>query len=110
MAVSAEDVARVTALLLNDIAGTIGPGHDAIVRERAEGQSVHARDLDDFVQRLVDEVQQYLHDTFAATSWPACPRHPNHPLWFRDGWWRCERDGAAIARLGDLRSRAAPPA
>lgn len=31
-----------------------------------------------------------------------CPRHPNHPLWFRDGAWYCERDREALAELGGL--------
>ena len=53
-------------------------------------------------QRLVDEVQQDYHDLFIDTTWPACPKHPNHPLWYHDGTWWCPRDEEAIAPLGGL--------
>jgi hypothetical protein len=39
---------------------------------------------------------------FIDTSWPTCPRHRRHPLWFRDGAWWCETDDVAIAKLGEL--------
>jgi hypothetical protein len=45
-----------------------------------------ATDPADFEQRVVDDVQQFVHDSFADTSWPACPEHPTHPLWFSEGW------------------------
>jgi hypothetical protein len=38
-----------------------------------------------FADRLVQDVQQALHDEFVDITWPACPHHPNHPLWFKDG-------------------------
>jgi DNA replication protein DnaC len=60
----------------------------------------------DFEQRVVDDVQQCLHDTFVDTSWPACPEHLNHPLWYSEGWWRCERSGRRAAALGELSRRA----
>ena len=55
----------------------------------------------DLVQRVVDDVQQRLQDEFVDTTWPACPRHPNHPLDFTTGGWSCPRDGV-VARLGEL--------
>jgi hypothetical protein len=50
----------------------------------------------------VNDVQQYFHDTFVDTTWPACPRHPRHPLWYRAGSWWCVQDGVAVASLGEL--------
>jgi hypothetical protein len=50
-------------------------------------------------------VQQCVHDTFVDTSWPACPEHSNHPLWYVEGWWSCKRSGARVAPLGGLRRR-----
>jgi len=48
------------------------------------------------------------------TSWPPCPRHPNHPLWLArgegvGGVWCCLRDEAEIAPLGMLPGPAHPP-
>ena len=88
--------------LKRDVAATVGADHGAAVDRLA----LHGRSFIEDDQRLllwlIDEVQQYFHDTFVDVTWPACPRHPNHPLWFKEGWWWCERDGAAVARLGDL--------
>jgi len=55
-----------------------------------------------YVDGVVDDVQQYFHAALVDTTWPACPHHPNHPLWFSDGWWRCERIEQPIVRLGSL--------
>ena len=60
-----------------------------------------AEDAADLVQRIVDDVQQRLQDEFVDTTWPACPRHPNHPLEYSAGAWHCPR-GGVIARLGEL--------
>jgi hypothetical protein len=37
--------------------------------------------LEDLVVEAVEDLQQRLHDTFVDTTWPACPRHRQHPLW-----------------------------
>lgn len=55
----------------------------------------------DLVGRVVEDVQQRLQDEFVDTTWPACPRHPNHPLEYVAGAWHCPR-GGEIARLGVL--------
>ena len=62
-----------------------------------------------YEQAVVDEVQQGLHDTHAHTTWPSCPRHQRHPLWYdqpRDAWC-CPLDQAVVVPLGGLGSRAA---
>jgi hypothetical protein len=41
-----------------------------------------------------------VHDSFIDTTWPPYPRHGNHPLWYADGGWWCEKDLALIASLG----------
>ena len=55
-----------------------------------------------FVEKVIEDVQQRLQDEFIDTTWPACPRHPNHPLTFVDGGWRCPQDGVTLAPLGEL--------
>ena len=64
----------------------------------------------ELVQHVVDELQQTKHDMFTDTTWPACPHHPNHPMDYGDGWWRCPRDGPVVklGELSRLRERAAP--
>jgi len=95
---------EIVDLLAADVAATLGEGHREDVADQIPNALEFTDDVGDFAQRLVDEVQQFFHDTFVHTTWPACPRHPNHPLWFRDGAWWCEADGVALARLGELRA------
>jgi hypothetical protein len=99
---SAEDEAGVVSLLRRDVEATIGPGHDGRIIEAAARRRRYNRVRAEYVGDVVDDVQQHVHDTFVDTTWPACPHHPNHPLWFSDGWWRCERIEEPIARLGAL--------
>ena len=92
------------ALLKQDIAATLGASHAARVDARAHMLLPFGADWprDAFAAKLIDDVQQEFHDTFVDTTWPHCPAHPNHPLWFEDGAWRCNTSGAAVAALGDL--------
>jgi hypothetical protein len=55
-------------------------------------------------REVVDQFQQSVHDQHLDTTWPACPRHPNHPLWYGEDSqsWCCPLDGAAVAPLGGL--------
>jgi hypothetical protein len=71
--------------------------------------------LEDLVVEAVEDLRQRLHDTFVDTTWPACPRHRQHPLWLgehdRGGTaWCCPRDDAAIAPGGDCRRGRLTPA
>ena len=100
--VSTGDEDRVVALIRADVEATIGPGHGEPIVEAAARHRLHVGNPVGYVDKVVDDVQQYFHDAFVDTTWPACPHHPNHPLWFSDGWWRCERIEEPIARLGAL--------
>lgn len=102
--VSSEEEERVVALIRADVAATVGPGHDEYIVETAARRRLLVRDPSRYLNEVVDDIQQYLHDTFVDTTWPACPHHPNHPLWFSDGWWRCERSKQPVAKLGTLTS------
>jgi hypothetical protein len=96
------DLAQVLPLLQRDVASTLGPTHRKLIEEVA----ADVRELDgpNNAEKVVNDVQQYFHDTFVDTVWPACPRHAKHPLWYSDGSWWCVEDGVAIARLGELRT------
>lgn len=103
--VSDDDVRRVASLLLHDMAGTLGPGHEGVVQEAAARIRLFSADPVRFEQKVVDDVQQFIHDCFVDTTWPACPYHPNHPLWYSQCRWRCERNDRAVAPLGGLFGR-----
>ncbi len=108
MPVTDADEARVVRLLAQDIVATLGPGHENLVRHAA----AHARTLRNepaaYVAKVVEDVQQELHDRFIDTTWPACPMHANHPLWLRDEQWVCESAATTIAALGSLGRDATP--
>jgi hypothetical protein len=91
-------------LLARDLQATVGTGHEAIVEESAARIRLFTDDGDpsEFEARVVDDVQERLQGGFIDTSWPRCPTHPNHPLWFRDGWWTCQQSGTRFSRLGEL--------
>ena len=97
-----DEEARVVSLLRGDVEATIGPGYERAVIAVAARRRRHGAVPTQYVRDVVDDVQQYFHDERVDTTWPACPHHPNHPLWFSDGWWRCDRIDAPIARLGML--------
>lgn len=95
------EFAERLALLERDVASTIGEAYRyevGSVADNARGFST----AEGFVEKVVEDVQQIFMDTFVDTTWPSCPRHPNHPLWFHDDAWYCDRDGVALAELGGL--------
>jgi hypothetical protein len=94
------DLAHVLPLLQRDVATTLGPTHDHLIKGiAADVRELH---LPGEAEKVVNDVQEYFHDTFVDTTWPACPRHANHPLWYRDGSWWCVEDGVPVVRLGEL--------
>lgn len=54
---------------------------------------------------VAEAVQQRLHDDRIDTTWPACTRHPHHPLWLGRALparWQCPSTGETICGLGEL--------
>jgi len=94
------DFARAVELLVRDVVVTVGEEHAAYVVARAA--ALREFDLADTADKLVEDVQEEIHDTFVDTSWPECPRHGKHPLWYRDGAWYCDHLEEPVARLGEL--------
>jgi hypothetical protein len=101
-AVSDGDEERLVSLILRDLSATVGPGLESLAIEEGARVRLFSKTLPEYEQRVVDAVQQRLHDEFVDTTWPGCPTHPNHPLWYSDGWWRCAHSGNAVALLGEL--------
>jgi len=107
------DLDQVVERLRRDVAATVGPAHEAtvlaeaarvreFVAEQAQDDPDEPRDPADPGQRVVDNVQEDFHDLWVDTTWPACPRHPNHPLWYHDGAWYCPSSPEPVVALGDL--------
>jgi hypothetical protein len=94
-----EDLMRTAELLGRDVALTLGERHRKIVRFETHVVAILDRsDIDDV---LVEHVQQTIHHTVNST-WPACPLHSQHPLWYEDGAWWCTQSRVRIAPLGAL--------
>lgn len=103
MAITDSDEAEVVQRLCEDVAATLGVGYDAEIREHAARVRKFRNERDDYFEKVVEDVQQDFHDTFIHTTWPPCPLHQRHPLWYHDGFWVCEQGGSEIAPLGRLR-------
>jgi hypothetical protein len=97
------DEALVVARLSRDVATTIGAGHEARIRRAAAHVRPFRNEVDTYIAKVVEDVQQEFHDLFIDTSWPACPLHHRHPLWLRDGQWTCAESRVPVAPLGQLR-------
>lgn len=94
---------EVVELLLRDVETTLG----ASAREEAAAYARLERRLgnvrDHRPKTLVDGVQAYIHDCCIDPTWPVCPIHGDHPLWFgRDDAWWCASDDVKVAALGTL--------
>ena len=115
MAVSDSELESLLARVGRDIEWTIPSrkqqdAHETVsdVREEYGWRFDQGEQIDDFAKKYVEDIQQAYMDTFVDTSWPVCPRHRTHPLWFHDGSWHCDRDRVALAALGELASILAP--
>ena len=104
MTVTDTDQERVVRLLSQDLKATIGPGHEGLAVENASRLREFVDEPVHYMERVVDDTQQDVHDFFIDTTWPRCPRHQRHPLWFRENGWWCEEDRVRIANLGELAS------
>src|SRR5437867_11756440 len=72
-------------LLAADVASTLGWARKDAEAFIADTAAVIIEFLEDtawrFDLRVIENVQQRIHDEFIDTSWPACPIHGLHPLW-----------------------------
>ena len=109
------DSVRIVGLLLQDAVPTLGErartevlrlvaNYQELARMWMEAGETLAEAQRSFDRSVVDGLQQTAHDLFWDTTWPACPRHSHHPLWYDEDQqaWCCQRDGAALAPLGGL--------
>ena|SRR5688500_18891608 len=97
------DLTEVLPLLQRDVRTTVGHAHVQLVQDIA--RDVQELDVEYKAEKLVEDVQQHFHDTGVDPTWPSCPIHSQHPLWYRDGAWWCAKDGVAVTKLGELAGR-----
>jgi hypothetical protein len=95
------DRTEFLACLARDVERTLGSEHVARIAHHVE--MFDALDRDDFAAKVACDVQQEVMDTHVHVTWPPCPVHPQHPLWFEAGAWRCEVDPRVSIALGELR-------
>ena len=96
------DPALLDPIVRDAAAPPVSWSREQVVRLADHQWPYCAGDDEYFVDRIIEELQQEMHDLFIDTEWPACPRHPNHPMWYGAGYWRCATDKAAIVALGEL--------
>ena len=97
---------EILNLITADLAATLGwprpQGEEFVAQNAGEWAANVPR-----VVLLAESVQQRLHDDRVDTSWPACPKHPHHPLRLRGGppvVWTCPATEETICGLGHLAS------
>lgn len=114
-----DDVAGALELLAHDLAVTLGWTRE-YARKRVRSRSkmraaaVGPEFGGEHVLYVAADIQGDLHDlaqsglgTPATNTWPACPRHRNHPLWLEpelspNAAWTCPMTDERVARLGKL--------
>jgi hypothetical protein len=115
MSQSKLNTTRVVELLLHDALPALGEraraevlrlaaNYEQLAHEWIEsGQSVEEAQRS-FESAVVDGLQQAAHDLCWDSTWPACPRHGRHPLWYDEARqvWFCKHDATVIAPLGRL--------
>lgn len=115
MGVDPANVAQAVVLVSMDLSATLGlPSQtaEALARREAVAAAEIMNEWDDdevswplFLARVVEETQQWLHDTFIDTTWPRCPEHGNHPLWLNDdesAGWACAATNTTVCPVGQL--------
>jgi len=102
---------QVVSVVAADLGATLGCVQ-AEAMELARREARHLPRVEDGEAfELAEKVQQWLMDTFIDTTWPACPDHPNHPLWLSDDkppMWTCSRSGREFCQLGQLATVVSP--
>ncbi len=115
MGVDPAEIEQATTLVARDLIATLGfptETAEALARREAVATAEIMNEWDEdevssplFLARVVEETQQWLHDTFIDTTWPRCPEHANHPLWLNDdesAGWTCAATNTTVCPVGQL--------
>lgn len=103
------DVEATLGQLAGDMRVTFGWPADRSWTFIEQTATVSLDFLDDdewpFEQRIIEDVQQRMHDEFIDVTWPPCPVHRTHPLWLaadRPWRWECGDVSIPLGQLGDM--------
>ena len=91
---------RLVPLLEADVVATLGERYRHVVRDATAG--IYCSDPSDYDERIVDNVQEQILESWIDTTWPACPRHGRHPLVYQEGGWWCQQDRVVLCKVGEL--------
>lgn len=113
LGVDSDDIGQATTLVAGDLTATLGfptETAEALAHREAVAAAEIMNEWDDddvswplFLARVVENTQQWLHDTFLDTTWPRCPAHGNHPLWLDDRespGWACPSTNTTLCPVG----------
>src|SRR5438045_7670071 len=67
------DQQHVVRLLIRDLRATVGVGHDDVAASNAIRLRQFIEDLANYIQKVVDDTQQDIHDEFIDTLWRGAP-------------------------------------
>ena len=95
-----DDLKARCDLLIADLETTLGGDHSA--RVYAHALRLQSMSVSRAPDKLVEDVQQQVHDEHLSSTWPTCPRHGSHPLWLQGDRWACERDNVPVVSVGHL--------
>jgi hypothetical protein len=101
------DLEAALQLVLADVSASLNVVNREQVAQEAKRRAeiLQALELSDpRGERLVEDVQQLIHDLHIDTVWPRCPLHGNHPMWLDHGEWTCPVANAPVVALGHLAS------
>src|SRR5689334_19118198 len=90
----AETLKRLVPLLEADVVATLGESYRHVVRDETSHDM--CGDPACYEERIVDNVQEQILESWIDTTWPACPRHGRHPLVYHEGGWWCEQDRVVL--------------
>jgi hypothetical protein len=103
MVITDAHAADVVERVSRDLRSSGLPGYVRQVQAEAATRREYEYDNpSEYIERVVEEVQNYILD--GLVTWPVCPQHPHHPLWYHDDGWFCDQDRHFVARLGELMS------
>jgi hypothetical protein len=100
MTLTDAQMADVVERLSRDLRNSGWASYVHVVQEFADVAHEYIDDPTDYVERVVEDVQNFILDD--VITWPVCPHHPQHPLWYHDGAWVCEEERLVVAPLGQL--------
>ena len=92
---------RLVPLLEADVVATLGEQWRHIARGAANYR-MYCSDPSEYEERIIDNVQEEILESWIDTTWPACPRHGRHPLVYHEGGWWCQQDRVVLCKLGEL--------